>query len=129
MPSRARQSRGAKPHQAAGPRGGAPPPGSVEPTVVHRHQSAAQSPRCSGSGTPEGNSSSLSAMQWIVTWALRVYKLVVSPLLPSACRFYPTCSDYMHEAVERHGARRSEEHTSELQSLRHLVCRLLLAKK
>jgi putative membrane protein insertion efficiency factor len=45
-------------------------------------------------------------MQWIVTWALRVYKLVVSPLLPSACRFYPTCSDYMHEAVERYGARK-----------------------
>src|SRR6476659_11075070 len=29
----------------------------------------------------------------------------------------------------RHGADRSEEHTSELQSLRHLVCRLLLEKK
>ena len=45
-------------------------------------------------------------MQWIVTRALQVYKFVVSPLLPSACRFYPTCSDYMHEAVERHGARK-----------------------
>src|SRR5262245_62896290 len=31
--------------------------------------------------------------------------------------------------VERRLARRSEEHTSELQSLRHLVCRLLLEKK
>src|SRR5262245_64919021 len=31
--------------------------------------------------------------------------------------------------VARAGARRSEEHTSELQSLRHLVCRLLLEKK
>src|SRR5258705_2912905 len=30
---------------------------------------------------------------------------------------------------ERRGDRRSEEHTSELQSLRHLVCRLLLEKK
>ena len=45
-------------------------------------------------------------MQWIVTQALQVYKFVVSPLLPSACRFYPTCSDYMREAVERHGARK-----------------------
>jgi putative membrane protein insertion efficiency factor len=45
-------------------------------------------------------------MQWIVTRALRVYKFVVSPLLPSACRFYPTCSDYMHQAVERHGVRK-----------------------
>ena len=43
-------------------------------------------------------------MQWILIRALQVYKFVVSPLLPSACRFYPTCSDYMHEAVERHGA-------------------------
>src|SRR5262245_63855840 len=31
--------------------------------------------------------------------------------------------------VRRHPAARSEEHTSELQSLRHLVCRLLLEKK
>src|SRR5438045_7398058 len=31
--------------------------------------------------------------------------------------------------VERHDLGRSEEHTSELQSLRHLVCRLLLEKK
>lgn len=35
---------------------------------------------------------------------LRVYKLCVSPLLPSSCRFYPSCSDYMREAVERYGA-------------------------
>ncbi len=37
---------------------------------------------------------------------LRFYKLAISPLLPSACRFHPTCSDYMREAVERHGAAR-----------------------
>ena len=37
---------------------------------------------------------------------LRVYKFAVSPLLPSACRFYPTCSQYMSEAVERYGAAR-----------------------
>lgn len=34
---------------------------------------------------------------------LRIYKLVISPLLPSACRFYPTCSDYMKEAIQKHG--------------------------
>jgi uncharacterized protein len=38
--------------------------------------------------------------------ALRVYKFSVSPLLPSACRFYPTCSDYARQAVERYGAAR-----------------------
>src|SRR5262245_64706696 len=34
-----------------------------------------------------------------------------------------------HQIVERSAHERSEEHTSELQSLRHLVCRLLLEKK
>src|ERR1035441_11002301 len=34
-----------------------------------------------------------------------------------------------HRVHNLHGERRSEEHTSELQSLRHLVCRLLLEKK
>lgn len=37
---------------------------------------------------------------------LRLYKLCISPMLPSACRFYPTCSEYMMEAVERHGTAR-----------------------
>jgi uncharacterized protein len=36
--------------------------------------------------------------------ALRVYKQWVSPWLPSACRYHPTCSDYMRQAIERHGA-------------------------
>ncbi len=34
---------------------------------------------------------------------LRFYKTVISPLLPRACRFEPTCSVYAREAVERHG--------------------------
>jgi uncharacterized protein len=43
-------------------------------------------------------------MQWFVIGALRLYKIALSPLLPAACRFYPSCSDYMREAVERYGA-------------------------
>ena len=35
--------------------------------------------------------------------ALHVYKVGVSPLLPSACRFYPTCSHYGYEAIEKYG--------------------------
>ena len=42
-------------------------------------------------------------MQWLVTGVLRLYKFAISPLLPSACRYLPTCSEYMREAVERHG--------------------------
>src|ERR1035438_10601901 len=37
--------------------------------------------------------------------------------------------DQIDSPVQSHAASRSEEHTSELQSLRHLVCRLLLEKK
>jgi uncharacterized protein len=43
-------------------------------------------------------------MQWILVRLLHVYKIGVSPWLPSACRFEPTCSDYMRQAVERYGA-------------------------
>jgi len=39
-----------------------------------------------------------------VATLLRFYKRWISPLLPSACRYYPTCSEYMLEAVEKHGA-------------------------
>ena len=34
---------------------------------------------------------------------LRVYQLLVSPLLPPSCRFFPSCSQYAIEAIERHG--------------------------
>lgn len=35
---------------------------------------------------------------------LQLYKNVLSPMLPAACRFEPTCSVYAMEAVERYGA-------------------------
>ncbi len=34
---------------------------------------------------------------------LRGYKWALSPLLPPACRYVPTCSDYAMEAVDRYG--------------------------
>lgn len=34
---------------------------------------------------------------------IRVYKYCISPLLPPACRYLPTCSAYAVEAIERHG--------------------------
>ncbi|HZI18654.1 MAG TPA: membrane protein insertion efficiency factor YidD [Pyrinomonadaceae bacterium] len=37
---------------------------------------------------------------------LRFYKAAVSPLLPPACRFIPTCSEYAMTAVERYGVLR-----------------------
>ena len=38
--------------------------------------------------------------------ALALYRRLLSPLLPQACRFYPTCSAYAAEAIRRHGASR-----------------------
>jgi len=42
----------------------------------------------------------------IVVAALRGYKRYLSPLLPPACRFQPTCSEYAAEAVATHGVAR-----------------------
>jgi len=35
--------------------------------------------------------------------AIRFYQRWLSPLKPSSCRFYPTCSEYAAQAVLRHG--------------------------
>ncbi|MCZ7626828.1 MAG: membrane protein insertion efficiency factor YidD [Candidatus Methylomirabilota bacterium] len=43
---------------------------------------------------------------FIARGMLAAYKVVVSPLLPPACRFYPTCSDYAYEAIGRYGLTR-----------------------
>jgi putative membrane protein insertion efficiency factor len=45
-------------------------------------------------------------MQQLALALLRLYKRGISPLLPSACRFYPTCSEYAYQAVEKYGAAR-----------------------
>ena len=42
----------------------------------------------------------------VVGVILRSYKRLVSPLLPPACRFWPTCSEYAAQAVEDHGVGR-----------------------
>ena len=46
-----------------------------------------------------------SAAARAVMGALAGYKRWVSPLLPPACRFAPTCSEYMREAIGVHGLR------------------------
>jgi putative membrane protein insertion efficiency factor len=45
-------------------------------------------------------------MRAAVLALLRTYKRLISPLLPPMCRFEPTCSVYMMQAVEKHGALR-----------------------
>ena len=43
-------------------------------------------------------------MKSLVLDVLGIYKAMISPFLPPACRFEPSCSDYMRQAVEKHGA-------------------------
>ena len=40
----------------------------------------------------------------LLAFTFKAYKKCLSPLLPAACRYYPTCSEYCREAVLRHGA-------------------------
>ena len=44
-----------------------------------------------------------SAMAKILIGLIRGYQLIISPLLGANCRFHPTCSQYMIEAVSRFG--------------------------
>jgi len=37
---------------------------------------------------------------------IRVYQFVVAPILPPSCRFDPSCSEYMHQAIDKFGAAR-----------------------
>ncbi|HXA20171.1 MAG TPA: membrane protein insertion efficiency factor YidD [Thermoanaerobaculia bacterium] len=45
-------------------------------------------------------------MRSIALAPLRFYKRFLSPLLPPMCRFDPTCSIYMMQAIEKHGTLR-----------------------
>lgn len=42
-------------------------------------------------------------MKVIALFLLRAYKLTISPLLPPSCRFTPTCSEYVAEAIAKYG--------------------------
>ncbi len=45
-------------------------------------------------------------MKHVIIAALKLYRLVISPLYGQTCRYYPTCSAYALGSVERHGAMR-----------------------
>lgn len=61
---------------------------------------------------PEGKTGQkgpLKAAAWIKKAALitlRIYQNYISPLKPAVCRFYPTCSQYCYEAIEKYGVLR-----------------------
>lgn len=47
-----------------------------------------------------------TAIQSALIGSITVYRRAISPFLPRACRFYPSCSAYAVEAIAGHGAAR-----------------------
>lgn len=43
-------------------------------------------------------------MRGVFIFIVRGYQTVISPLLPPACRYYPSCSNYALEALDKYGA-------------------------
>jgi putative membrane protein insertion efficiency factor len=43
-------------------------------------------------------------MKWLLISLIRVYQYAISPFLGRSCRYFPSCSAYAVEAVEKHGA-------------------------
>jgi len=37
---------------------------------------------------------------------IRIYQFVLAPILPRSCRFAPSCSEYMHQAIDKFGVAR-----------------------
>ena len=44
-----------------------------------------------------------SPLAWLVLLLIALYRKGLSPLLPPACRFVPSCSEYGYEAIARYG--------------------------
>ena len=40
---------------------------------------------------------------YLATFLIKVYRYAISPILPSSCRFYPSCSEYAIEALGKYG--------------------------
>ena len=44
-----------------------------------------------------------SLIKFCLIGFVKFYKKIISPFLPHACRFSPTCSEYMIQAIQKHG--------------------------
>ena len=43
-------------------------------------------------------------MKYLFILLIKLYKYLISPFLPAACRFTPSCSEYAAQAINKHGA-------------------------
>lgn len=45
----------------------------------------------------------LKILSWFFSFLIRVYQSLISPILPNACRYTPTCSAYGLQAIQKYG--------------------------
>jgi uncharacterized protein len=45
-------------------------------------------------------------MKWLSLGLIRLYQKTISEVVPSSCRFYPSCSQYSYEAIQKYGVLR-----------------------
>jgi putative membrane protein insertion efficiency factor len=45
----------------------------------------------------------LAPMRWLAVLPIRIYQRVLSPMLGQRCRYYPSCSEYAVQAIQRFG--------------------------
>jgi len=43
-------------------------------------------------------------MKKLLLWLINIYKKGISPYTKPKCKYYPTCSEYAYQAIEKHGA-------------------------
>ena len=43
-------------------------------------------------------------LKFLLIIPIKFYQIIISPLLGPRCRYYPTCSNYAVQAIEKHGA-------------------------
>ncbi len=44
--------------------------------------------------------------RWLVIGLINTYRYLISPVIPSRCRYLPTCSEYAIEAINKYGLRK-----------------------
>lgn len=55
-------------------------------------------------------------------WIVKAYQLALSPFFGQQCRFYPTCSQYALDAIQKHGALRGAFYSARRLSRCHPWC-------
>ncbi len=42
-------------------------------------------------------------MKTILVFCINMYQKIISPYIPNSCRFYPTCSEYAKQSINKYG--------------------------